>query len=127
MKKLAKLKPQIQLDLKFLDLWTLELVSVSDWIDYDSKQTIGKKYDVVVTKDDIVMDGYPKNANKYEKFTVKVKGTPSHTVNVDDQVKIVGVTKLITYGDYGNDISCEAKAVVTLADYRALQARQGHK
>ena len=126
MKKLAKLKPQIQIDLKYLDMWELELVSVTDWVDYETKQVIGKKYDVVVTKDNIIMDGYPKNANKYEKFTIKVKGTPTYTVTPDDKVKIVGVTKLVTYGDYGNDISCEAKAVVKLDDYRALQSRQ-HK
>lgn len=126
MKKLSKLKPRVQIDLKYLDMWDLELVSVSDWLDYESKQVVGKKYDVVVIKDNIVLDGYPKNANKFEKFTVKVKGTPSYIVNPDDAVKIVGITKLVTYGDYGNEISCEAKAVVTVDDYRALQARQ-HK
>jgi hypothetical protein len=126
MKKLAKLKPMVQIDLKYLDMWELELVSVTDWVDYESKQVIGKKYYLAVAKDNIVMDGYPKNTNKYEKFYVKVKGTPTHVVNPDDIVKIVGITKLVTYGDYGNDISCEAKAVVTMDDYRALQARQ-HK
>lgn len=89
----------------------LEVLSIRDWIDFHSKEVLGKRIEVVVlvdnTKYDLTQSGY-EITNKYEKFQIKISNL--NDVKVGDQVEIInGQAKV--YGDYQNQLSIEADSL----------------
>lgn len=124
MKKLNSLRPSIEITPTIFDAWELKLLSVSDWTDYNTKKHLGKKYEVVIVNDSHEAENYPKGANNYEKFYVKIPSDKPMSVDINDAVKIVGIRKLKIYGAYNDGLNCEAQGLVTPTEYAQLKAKQ---
>lgn len=124
MKNLFALRPTIEFSPSVLDDWQLQLVSVSDWADYESKKHLGKKYEVVILEDNHEAEGYEKGSNNFEKFYVKVANDKQMPVDVRDAVKIVGIKKLKIYGKWSDGLTCEAQGLVSPEEYDRLKAQK---
>lgn len=127
MKKLNALRPAVEITPTIFDSWELKLLAVTDWTDYNTKKHLGKKYEVVIVNDNYEGDNYPKGANNYEKFYVKIASDKQMPVDINDTVKIVGIRKLKIYGAYNDGINCEAQGLVTPEEYEKLKAKQGQR
>lgn len=124
MRQLNALKNPIQFDLKtLLNGWTLELQSVSEWKEFETEKIIGTKYNVIITNDTIRKDGYDEQANRYQRFALKVRKIDAKSYPVGTIVVPRGITKAITWGDYQNNISIECEAVISLDEYKRMAGR----
>lgn len=93
---------------------TFQVISISEWVDYNTKAHMGKKYEALITKD---ITPYKQNngehvTNAFEKITFKV----SKDVNVPAGAYIepVNVTATV-YGDYRNQLSVTADNIRVIA------------
>lgn len=98
---------------KFLKDKELTVTNVKPWQDYDSKEILGVKVEVAITKDETV---YPAGrdgnimTNLFEKLTFKV---PKNGVDVKTNDIVTPVHPVATiYGDYQNQLSITADDVV---------------
>ncbi len=100
---------------KFLKDKELTVTNIKPWQDYDSKETLGVKVEVAITKDETV---YPAGrdgtvmTNLFEKLTFKVAKN-SVDVKANDIVTPVHPVATI-YGDYQNQLSITADDVVAV-------------
>ncbi len=82
----------------------LMVTGCKPWVDFESKETLGTKLDVVITEDNTIYrekDG-EHISNLYEKFSVKI----SQKVAVPSGTEITLVNPVGTvYGDYRNLLS----------------------
>lgn len=100
---------------KFLKDKELTVTNIKPWQDFDSKEILGVKVEVAITKDETV---YPAGrdgtvmTNLFEKMTFKVAKN-SVDVKVHDIVTPVHPVATI-YGDYQNQLSITADDVVVV-------------
>lgn len=100
---------------KFLKDKELTVTNIKPWQDFDSKEILGVKVEVAITKDDTV---YPAGrdgnvmTNLFEKLTFKVPKN-SVDVNANDIVTPIHPVASI-YGDYQNQLSITADDVVAV-------------
>lgn len=93
----------------------LQVVGLSDWSDFKTKQKLGVKVDVAIVEDRTQYDTKPGEvvSNKFEKIAVKVK-KDAVAAKPDDIVELVNPVCKV-YGDYQNQLS------VTCNDLRVLE------
>lgn len=125
-------------NLQILDFWTLQVLRVSEWREFDKdkdrkdQKVLGTSVTVMVAKDDYETNGYEKNSNYGEHFTIKLPD-----VNVDEIVKKypkgsavrpIGVIKANLYSSRNNgfmdSLSMQAKALLSQAEYDAKKAQR---
>lgn len=98
---------------KFLKDKELTVTNIKPWQDFDTKEILGVKVEVAITKDDTV---YPSGrdgtvmTNLFEKLTFKVAKN-NVDVKANDIVTPVHPVASI-YGDYQNQLSITADDVV---------------
>lgn len=98
---------------KFLKDKELTVTNIKPWQDFDTKEILGVKVEVAITKDDTVYsagrDGTVMT-NLFEKLTFKV---PKNSVDVKANDIVTPVHPVATiYGDYQNQLSITADDVV---------------
>lgn len=93
------------------------VTGTSEWQDYDTKEHLGTKVEVVIYKDDTkyAQKEGEHITNRFEKLTFKVG--KDIEVTLGSFVIPVGVTASI-YGDYRNQLSVKAE------DIKVLQPKQ---
>lgn len=128
-------------NVKVFDDWTLKVLRLSEWREYDKdknrdeQKLLGVSVTVMIDDDRHEQNGYEKGLNYGEQFTVKV---PS--ASLDDYakrlqkgavVKIVGIIKASLYSSRNNgfmdSLSVQAKAIMTQAEYNQKLQQQQHK
>lgn len=86
---------------------TFQVLSITEWLDYESKAHMGKKYEALITKDITpykLKDG-EHVSNAFEKITFKVR----KDVNVPAGAFVMPVNVSATvYGEYRNQLSVTA-------------------
>lgn len=112
MKELYKLRAPIQIDLSVFQKWKMVVNDIQPLFQYsDGKRTsneLGIKVVCVILQDDLELEGYTKNVNRYEKITFKILGENNlNLFKTDEEVKPYNVKKALIYGDYGNELSIE--------------------
>lgn len=93
---------------KFLKDKVLEVTQITNWVDYNTKEVLGDKVEVV-----ILVDNTPytptKNGetvtNKFEKLNVKVPNADN--IKAGDQVTLINPVGSV-YGEYQNQLSLKA-------------------
>lgn len=114
---MKKLRQFVSFDCKaFFVEKKLQLVGISDWIDYDTKKKLGVKADVAIVVDRTQYDTKPGEivSNKFEKFAVKVKR--GHLdIEPDSIVSLVNPIGKV-YGDFSNQlaVTCDDIQVVAV-------------
>lgn len=100
---------------KFLKDKELTVTNIKPWQDFDTKEILGVKVEVAITKDETV---YPAGrdgtvmTNLFEKLTFKV---PKNSVDVKANDIVTPVHPVATiYGDYQNQLSITADDVVVV-------------
>lgn len=83
----------------------LQVVSVNDWVEYESKERLGTKVEVVIVSDKTPYNMKPGEqvTNRFEKLVIKVK-KDSVSAMPDDKVRLVNPECKI-WGDYSNQLS----------------------
>lgn len=106
---------QVFLIEEFLKGKELTVTNIKPWQDFDSKEILGVKVEVAITKDDTV---YPAGrdgnvmTNLFEKLTFKV---PKNSVDVKANDIVTPVHPVASiYGDYQNQLSITADDVVAV-------------
>lgn len=97
----------------FLKDKVLRVTGISENADYNTKEHLGTKVEVVIAKDGTpyhCKDGELKN-NRYEKLTLKVNKDVN--VNLDDMVKPVNPVATV-YGQYRNQLSIKCDDIQVL-------------
>ncbi|PKY90580.1 hypothetical protein CYJ57_01585 [Falseniella ignava] len=92
----------------FLKDKVLEVTQITNWVDYNTKEVLGDKVEVV-----ILIDNTPyaptRNGeivtNKFEKLNVKVPN--AENIKVGDQVTLINPVGSV-YGEYQNQLSLKA-------------------
>ena len=92
----------------FLKGKILVVTGISDWKDYQSGVLLGKKIEVVITKDDTEYRQKPGQTitNIYEKMVIKVPSS-AKLPRMGDQIELVNPSATV-YGDYRNLLSIKA-------------------
>ena len=92
--------------LRFLSGKELEVTEVREWIDYSSKESLGIKIEVAITKDVTNYgEGRENISNLYNKFWVKIPkkiSVPLHT-----KIELVNPIAKV-YGEYNDQLSVVA-------------------
>ena len=107
-KEMISLK-KLKKGLKFDAVWffrgkTLTATASRPWVDFDSKEELGTKVDVVITKDTTDY-GDPAISNLFEKLTIKV----ARKIEVPVGSIVMPVDPECTvYGTYGENLSVKA-------------------
>lgn len=103
-----KVNSILKVDPDFFKQIHTQVFSINEWIDFDSKQSLGSKIEVVIVEDNF--HKYEKNTNQYEKITVKIAQKPSEIgFKVGERVQIFGVLKSSFWGNQREHLSVEAK------------------
>ena len=96
----------------------LQVVSVNEWIDYDTKEHMGVKADLVVLIDKCQYKTSKPGeqvTNRFATFTAKVKRDHIQA-QLDDRVRLVNPVGKV-WGDYGQNLSvtCDDLEVIAPA------------
>lgn len=93
----------------------LQVVSINEWIDYDTKERLGTKVEVVIVSDKTPYSVKPDErvTNRFEKINVKVK-KDAVVARPNDKVRLVN-PECKVWGDYSNQLSvtCDDLEVLT--------------
>ena len=97
----------------------LQVVSIKPWKDYDSDQTLGVKYELVIIKDST---HYPVKddktiSNRFEKFSCKVPQA-SPDVDVNTYVEVVNGTATI-WGEHRDKLSVKCESLRSIDPHKA--------
>lgn len=94
------------------------LLSVDDWLDYQTKAVLGAKVETVITEEDDSVyrapsDGSKPKGNLFEKvvFRVPVGKESFASLKRGDAVMPSGNVEARVWGDYGNNLSVTADGV----------------
>lgn len=108
----------------FLEGKTLQFIESGPWNDFDTGKPLGTRVDVVITEDATpykpLKDGTPRRSNRFEKFSVKVRGTVG-PIAPDEVIELVNPRAKV-WGDRQNQLSVEAddvRAVIPAAQPKA--------
>lgn len=127
-------------NVKVFDDWTLKVLRLSEWREYDpdknrdQQNLLGVSVTVMIDDDRHEQNGYEKGANYGEQFTIKVPSANfadyANRLHKGDVVKIVGIIKANLYSSRNNGfmdaLSVHAKAVMTQKEY-TQKLQQQHK
>lgn len=109
----------------FLRGKTLTVTSVSAWNDFETKEPLGTKIEVVISADKTVYSARKDGAqvsNLYEKFYIKVP----KKVNIPIGVQVVPVDATgVVYGTYMNMLSVKATDVKIIQPHAASGSASG--
>lgn len=95
-----------------------QVFSIEEWKDFNSKQTLGSKIEVVILEDNF--DKYEKNTNQFEKITVKAPQKRENLAfKIGDRVQIYNASKSNFWGEQRDRLSVEAQ----MMDYNLYQQR----
>ncbi len=102
--------------MKFFTAKTLSVVSVSPLSDYNTKEIIGSKVTVAITRDETEYKAKADGtipSNLFEKLAVKVPGK-TLSLATGSVVELVNPTAVV-YGDYRDKLSVTAEDVKAIA------------
>ncbi len=95
----------------FIELKKLQIISVQEWLDYDTKNCLGTKVEVVIISDRTdygTVDGETVS-NLYEKLMVKIPAKLTN-VPIGAEVKLINPEASV-YGEFRNQLSITAENI----------------
>lgn len=96
----------------FSDGKTYQVVGIADWLDHDTGKRLGKRVDVVITKDNTHYEyrNGEQYTNLYERLTFKVEGVAAVDASVGDTVTPVDAVARC-YGEFNNQLSITCQGI----------------
>lgn len=96
------------------------VTGIRPWSDYDTKERLGTKIDVIIAEDNTAYD--TKNGetvtNQYEKLTFKIQ----KDVNIPMNARVVPVNPVaVVYGEYRNQLAVTADDIRVIAPQRTVE------
>lgn len=91
----------------------LQVTNISDWLDFDTQEYLGKKVEVVIIQDQTDYGTDEPISNLYEKLVIKVPNADG--IQIDDRVSVPEAQAVI-YGKYQNELSVKAKKILTVKE-----------
>ena len=89
-----------------------QVVAISDWKDRETGKRLGKKIDVVITKDETAYEfrNGEQFTNRLSRLSFKTEGNVDNNIAIEDTVIPVEATARC-YGEYNNDLSITCKGI----------------
>lgn len=97
------------------------VIGVRPWIDYNTKELMGTKVEVVIAEDNTAYDTKDGEnvTNQYEKLSFKIK----KDVKVPMNARVIPVNPVaVVYGDYRNQLSVTADDIKVVAPQKVTEA-----
>lgn len=98
------------------------VIGVRPWIDYNTKELMGTKVEVVIAEDNTAYDTQNGETitNQYEKLTFKIS---KKDINIPMNARVIPVNPVaVVYGDYRNQLSVTADDIKVVAPQKVTEA-----
>ena len=96
------------------------VIGVRPWIDYNTKELMGTKVEVVIAEDNTAYDTKDGEnvTNQYEKLSFKIK----KDVKVPMNARVIPVNPVaVVYGEYRNQLSVTADDIKVVVPQKAIE------
>jgi len=97
------------------------VIGVRPWIDYNTKELMGTKVEVVIAEDNTAYDTKDGEnvTNQYEKLAFKVK----KDVNIPMNARVIPVNPVaVVYGEYRNQLSVTADDIKVITPQKVTES-----
>lgn len=98
------------------------VIGVRPWIDYNTKELMGTKVEVVIAEDNTAYDTQNGETitNQYEKLTFKIS---KKDINIPMNARVIPVNPVaVVYGEYRNQLSVTADDIKVVAPQKVTEA-----
>ena len=97
------------------------VIGVRPWIDYNTKELMGTKVEVVIAEDNTAYDTQNGETitNQYEKLTFKIS---KKDINIPMNARVIPVNPVaVVYGEYRNQLSVTADDIKVVVPQKAIE------
>lgn len=97
------------------------VIGVRPWIDYNTKELMGTKVEVVIAEDNTAYDTQNGETitNQYEKLTFKIS---KKDINIPMNARVIPVNPVaVVYGEYRNQLSVTADDIKVVVPQKATE------
>lgn len=106
----------------FSRLKVYRVIGIRPWLDYNTKEVLGTKVDVIIAEDNTVYETQNDETitNQYEKLSFKIS---KKDVKVPMNARVIPVNPVaVVYGDYRNQLSVTADDIKVVAPQKATES-----
>ena len=98
------------------------VIGVRPWIDYNTKELMGTKVEVVIAEDNTAYDTQNGETitNQYEKLTFKIS---KKDINIPMNARVIPVNPVaVVYGEYRNQLSVTADDIKVITPQKVTES-----
>ena len=98
------------------------IIGVRPWIDYNTKELMGTKVEVVIAEDNTAYDTQNGETitNQYEKLTFKIS---KKDINIPMNARVIPVNPVaVVYGEYRNQLSVTADDIKVITPQKVTES-----